>query len=237
MVMTLTGPSALGAGPYTIVAFGDSTTAPRGPLKTYAQILQKELPERGIDVNVVNAGVGGNSTADARKRFEKDVLAPKPNLVIIQFGICDSAVDVYKNPPATRPRVGIKEYKENLQYMVRALKERNIKTILMTPNPLRWTPELKRMYGKRPYHPESDDGFNVLLKDYAEVVRRIAGTEKIVLVDVYAAFESYGREPSKSVKDLLLDGMHPNNNGQRLVANLLLPRIGDLVQRDWNGRK
>jgi len=38
---------------------------------------------------------------------------------------------------------------------------------------------------------------------------------------VYAAFEAYGTDTDKSVEDLLLDGMHPNEKGHRLVADLL----------------
>jgi hypothetical protein len=40
------------AKPVTIVAFGDSTTAVRGPTKTYPAILQEELRH----VRVINAG-------------------------------------------------------------------------------------------------------------------------------------------------------------------------------------
>ncbi|MFZ4766685.1 MAG: SGNH/GDSL hydrolase family protein, partial [Roseimicrobium sp.] len=80
--------------PVTIVAFGDSTTAVRGSTKVYASILQEELR----NVRVVNAGVGGNTTEMARKRFEKDVLSHQPRIAILQFGIDDSAVDVWKTP-------------------------------------------------------------------------------------------------------------------------------------------
>ena len=41
------------------------------------------------------------------------------------------------------------------------------------------------------------------------------------LVDVYRAFQERGEEDGGSVDALLLDGMHPNAAGHRLVANLL----------------
>jgi lysophospholipase L1-like esterase len=225
MAMALTWTAALRAEPLAMVAFGDSTTAPRAGLVVYTQLLESELPARGIEVKVSNAGVPSSSTDDARKRFEKDVLTQNPTLVIIQFGINDSMVNVWMNPPATESSVPIREYADNLQYFVRALKQRNVKVILMTPNPLRWTPQLVGLYGKPPYQPESADGLNLLLKDYAEVVRQVARSEKVELVDVYAAFAAYGRERGKSVDGLLSDGMHPNNSGHRLIADLLIKQI------------
>ena len=232
MALALQATSALAARTYTIVAFGDSTTAPRGPVQTYADILQKALPEKGIEVKVVNAGIPGNSTTDARARFDKDVLGSKPDLVIIQFGGNDSTVDVYKDPPATALRVTREQYASNLQYLVKALKERNIRVILMTPVPQRWTPQLKQLYGKVPYQLDSLDGLNVLLKDYAEIVRQIARKDKVAMVDVYAKFESYDKKTGKSMEDLLLDGMHPNNDGHSLIASLLLPKVINSLRGD-----
>jgi len=65
----------------------------------------------------------------------------------------------------------------------------------------------------------------VLLKSYAAAVRKIAKEEHVPLVDVYAAFENYDKQPNQAADDLLLDGMHPNTAGQRMVADLLLPQI------------
>ena len=151
--------------PLTIVVFGDSTTAARGPLRTFGTLLSEDLPARGIEPTVVNAGVGGNTTVLARKRFEKDVLAHDPDIVTISFGINDSAVDVWKG--ATEPRVDVEQYEANLRYFVQTLRQCGATPILMTPNPLAWTPTLKDTYGKAPYDRDDPEGFNVTLKQYA----------------------------------------------------------------------
>ena len=106
-------------------------------------------------MRVINAGVGGNTTEMARKRFEADVLSHRPRIAIIQFGINDAAVDVWKTPPATQPRVSLERYEANLRHFVETLKSSHALVVLMTPNPLRWTPKLKEMYGRPPYQPES----------------------------------------------------------------------------------
>jgi lysophospholipase L1-like esterase len=209
------------ATPVTIVAFGDSTTAVRGSTTIYAAILQEELRH----VRVINAGVGGNTTELARKRFEADVLSHQPRIAIIQFGINDAAVDVWKTPPATQPRVSLERYEANLRYFVQTLKSRNALVVLMTPNPLRWTPKLKEMYGHPPYKPGEPDGFNGLLMQYCEAVRRVAREERTDLIDVQRAFSDEAQKQGVSVDALLSDGMHPNDKGHRIVADLLRERI------------
>ena len=208
-----------------VVAFGDSTTAPRTvnsePLATYCRVLRQQASKSGLRLKLVNAGVGGNTTQHARKRFDPEVLAHAPEVVIIQFGINDAAVDVWRDPPARAPRVALDAYGKNLRYFVDALRKRGASVVLMTPNPLRWTPKLKRLYGKPPYRPETPDGFNVVLKRYAEKVREIAEAEGTSLVDTARIFAKYGAQPGQSVDDLLLDGMHPNEKGHRLVAECL----------------
>lgn len=208
---------AEGAAP-VVVAFGDSTTATRWALRVYSRVLREELPKKGVPVRVINVGVGGNNTVMARKRFQKDVLDRKPAVVIVQFGINDAAVDVWKTPAATEPRVSLKTYEANLRFFIKSIRAVGAKPILMTPNPLRWTPKLKKMYSKAPYVADDKDGFNVLLRQFAAKAREIARDEKVPLVDIYKAMES-------TADELLLDGMHPNNKGQLLVAEKLMPVV------------
>jgi sialidase-1 len=212
-----------------IVCFGDSTTAPRGNLIIYADLLREQLSQSQIDTWVENSGIGSSHTDHARERFERDVLYHGPKVAIIQFGINDSAVDVWKKPPATNPRVALDRYRENLNLFVDTLQERNCRVILMTPNPIRWVEKTRQLYGHSPYDPNDPDGFNPLLKNYAAAVREIATAEDVELIDVYAQFESYDERVGQSIDDLLLDGMHPNEAGHRLVAELLMEKIPGLL--------
>ncbi|NUQ66605.1 MAG: exo-alpha-sialidase [Pirellulales bacterium] len=210
--------------PLRIVAFGSSTTAPRGSLVVYPMLIEWELTDQGRNVQMINAGVGGDNTRSAAARFEKDVLAQRPDLVIIQLGINDSAIDVWKG--ATAPRVPIDEYERRLEEFVKRIQAQGGKVILMTSNPIRWTDKLKELYGKPPYNPADPDGFSFLLKDYAERMRQVAARNGIPLVDSFRMFTEYGRVEGRSVDDLLLDGMHPNDAGHALEADALLEVIG-----------
>ena len=215
--------AAASSGTRCVVAFGDSTTAPRmvegKPLPVYADVLAAEA--RAWGVKFINAGIAGNTSDDGCKRFKGDVLDRRPELVIIQFGINDAAVDVWKKPPASEPRVSLKDYTANLHYFVSELQRSGARVILMTPNPTRWTEKLRSLYSKPPYEPANPDGFNILLKDYAQAVREVAKQSGAGLADVYATFESYGAQKNRTVDDLLLDGMHPNQEGHRLTADVL----------------
>jgi len=226
----LLSPITLADEPTTLVAFGDSTTAIRGPLKIYAAILQTELPRQNFPVKVINAGIGGHNTDHARDRFEKDVLTHRPTIVVIQFGINDAAVDVWKDPPATESRVSIDRYVENLTHFVQTLNASQTRVVLMTPNPLRWTPKMKKLYGKPPYQPDQPTGFNILLTQYVQKVREVAKSNDVPLVDVNRLFEEYGQQEGQSVSDLLLDGVHPNDAGHRLVADHLMKQLLKLPQ-------
>jgi len=224
---TTSGLTPLNAGPLTIVAFGDSTTAPRevdgAALRVYADILRETLPQRGIPATVINAGVGGNNTEQARARFESDVLAHKPDLAIIQFGLNDSCIDLWDGKD--KPRVTRGAYLENLRYFVESLGARDCDVILMTPNPMRWTEPLLKLYGRAPFDVNDPWGFNLTNREYAQGVRELAKDLNVPLVDVYQHFYDYDAARNQSTVDLLLDGMHPNTAGHVLIADWLLAEI------------
>lgn len=78
--------------PVTIVAIGSSSTAGAGstsPDAAYPSRLQAMLRERfpGAEIKVVNRGVNGQDAPEMLARFDKDVAADKPTLVIWQSGV------------------------------------------------------------------------------------------------------------------------------------------------------
>lgn len=213
----------LDPGAHTVVCFGDSTTAPRGSLYVYPDILRDELPQWGITGGVINSGVGGNTTVMARSRFQSDVRNYSPDVVIIQFGINDSAVDT----AGGSPRVDLSTYTNNMTYFVQTLKNDGAQVVLMTPNPLRWTPTLLQYYGHDPYDVDDPMGFNVTLYGYADAVRAIAASENVQLIDVFQNYVDYDQVAGQSMDNLLLDGMHPNTQGQRMTGDALVSLITD----------
>jgi len=242
LVAAVAGMSPAGPGPkgkpLRIVALGDSTTATAldwaPPIQeVYADCLPRSLAAHGISATVVNAGIGDTTTRDALARLDRDVRHHHPDLVVIQFGINDSWIDVDQG--STAPRLTRAEYRGNLRKIIGILKSDGAQVVLMTPNPMRWAdPYYIKAFEEHPglLDTHSPRGIDGLLDLYAADVREVAQQDKMPLVDVFAAFEDYGKSPGQSIDDLLLagDGIHPNQAGQHLVCKLLTERIAGLYR-------
>lgn len=112
---------AASARPIHIVAFGDSATA--GYLVERAQAypaqLQTALRQKGHDVEVVNAGVSGDTTAGALKRLDM-AIAPGTDIALVEFGTND-----------LRLRLPAPKMRANLREIVRTLRRRGIEVLLI----------------------------------------------------------------------------------------------------------
>ena len=217
--------------PGGIIMFGDSTTAPRGAVKVYATRVEIALQSIGSSLSVSNSGVPSNTTVQARKRLQEEVLRHKPRIVVMQFGINDSAVDVWKKPPMTEPRVSLSAFIDNYRAMITEAQQQGAKVIVMTTNPLRWTSKLRELYGKPPYHADAEDGFESLnLRRYNAALRTLATELKVPLVDVHTAYPAFAEKHKTTIDAMLTDGMHPGDLGHQLVAELLVPAIRDAVR-------
>lgn len=100
-----------------IVLFGDSRIAQWRdfPLPAGAQLVMR--------------GVPGETTAQMRLRFQRDVLAADPDVVVMQLGINDlTAIGVL---PALRDEI-VRQCDANVRYFVRALLGRGVRVILLT---------------------------------------------------------------------------------------------------------
>jgi lysophospholipase L1-like esterase len=222
------------AADLAVVAFGDSTTALRPTVpKVYAQILRDQLPVRlGEHVTVYNAGVGGNTTYDAIQRLNADVRSHNPNIVIVQFGINDSWVDSGILGSASRVAIDAAtqvghpyayrgNYTGNLSSIVSTLRSDHDRVILMTPNQIQTVGS-----GADPVWR------NDLLGQYAQVVRNVAASTHVELLDVWQLYSNYSALHG-NVNGLLVDSEHPNQLGHQMVADglmaMIVPEPGTLV--------
>jgi lysophospholipase L1-like esterase len=230
-------PRARGHDAIRIVALGDSTTEAgwEGNAKSvYPERLERALEARGIDIEMINAGISNTTSRQAVERLDSDVRRFDPDYVIIQFGINDSWIDASEG--RTQPRLTPDEFADCLTTLITTLRADGAKPILMTPNPMRWS----AMYGDELRDPalgfDFDDprGINRLLDVYVQRVRDVAREQNVPLVDVSERFEAYDRVPGQSIDDLLIDGdeLHPSDAGHALIAEwlteiLLSDRAGD----------
>lgn len=219
-----------------IVCFGDSITKGVRPVwgaakavteqETFRSRVQAMLCEKGFNVEVINAGVGSDRTDLGLIRLDRDVLAHKPQFVMIMFGANDQCWDAGKSGP----RLTVEQYESNLREMVTRLRRSGAVPVMMTPPPLgsAWV-------GPHPIYKQKGQNFE--LKTFAQAARRVSREKKTPLVDNYAQWQKAG---SAVVDSWLTDGCHPNQTGHEILAkaiiDVLLPLLGGTARADCSLR-
>jgi acyl-CoA thioesterase-1 len=132
MALLASGPAA--AQPLKILALGDSLTAGHGlpPGQGFAPQLERALKESGVEAQVIDAGVSGDTTAGGLARLDW-ALADAPDLVILELGANDMLRGV--DPAETRA---------NLDAMLAKLRAAGPKVLLAG---MRAAPNLGPDYG------------------------------------------------------------------------------------------
>jgi lysophospholipase L1-like esterase len=182
--------------PVKLVGFGDSITGiyyHTGGRQAWPEILGRLLrticPQ--ADITVVNAGVSGNTAAQALDRIERDVIAHRPDLVAVQLGMND----VVRTPPAT--------FAENLRTIVTRLHAQGAEVLLMTPNAI---------------DPADQHWPAAKVETYADIVRELAAELRVPLADTHDAFARQRQLGGPDWYRLLSDFIHPNFRGHTLIA-------------------
>lgn len=184
--------------PIKIVCFGDSVTGVyyhTGGRRAYTEILRLRLsdafPKNSIEA--INAGVSGNTTVNALERIERDVLAHKPDVVTVMFGLNDMT------------RVPIEEYRANLKSIIERCRAAGAEVVLCTPNNV-----------------EDTEGRPAAkLLEYCGVVREVAEDQKVPLADCCQAFEAIRQKDGRAWALLMSDEIHPNMDGHELIAHTI----------------
>ena len=109
--------------PLTIVAIGSSSTAGAGassPAMSYPSRLAVELQAMypNLSVTVVNRGVNGEESREMLERFDRDVFALNPDLVLWQVGSNSVLRDRPLDEANTALREGLKRLREAGQDVV-----------------------------------------------------------------------------------------------------------------------
>ncbi len=178
-----------------IVCFGDSVTGVyyhTGGRRAWPDMLRialkKQYPKAKIEV--FNTGVSGNTTDAALQRIERDVIAKKPHVVNVMFGLNDV---VAGNRPA---------YRENLKTIIRRCRDAGAAVVLCTPNSV---------------YPNAARPMSTVA-EYAEIVRDVAQKESVALADCFRAYEDVRRRDATEWMLLMSEDIHPCMGGHRLFA-------------------
>lgn len=187
----------------TVVCFGDSITA-----SGYPAALGKHL-----GAEVVNAGVGGQSTRAAMGRFKKDVLDRKPAVVVLLFGTNDSRL---AEPGVHVP---VPEYERNLTAMIEQSRAGGAKVVVCTIPPIDADAYFTR-HKKEPF--DKAGGFEKVLSEYRVAATRAAEAKRATVVDLATLL---AEEPGW----LSNDGVHPTEKGKAAIARLVGDAVGPML--------
>jgi lysophospholipase L1-like esterase len=191
-----------------VIFFGDSLTAlavkdarvPEG--KGYVPLVREALKDKGVYVDVV--ATGGHKVTDLLKRVDKDVLAKKPTVVVIQIGVNDAGAGVTPE-----------RFKEQLEELIDKLQKRGAHVIQCTCT--------CRREGY-----DSQDAFDKKLDALADAARTIAKDKRLPLIDLRKAFIAYWKKNNPDSKPngiLTYDGNHWNEAGHKYVAEQMLSKF------------
>lgn len=214
---------AVSAEPLRVVCLGDSITkAARSGVtteQTYEFLLQQRLVQDGLEAEVINCGIGGERTDVALKRLDK-VIAQRPRVMTVMYGTNDAAVD----KGASKSRLPLADYEANLRLIVARLREASIQPVLMTPIPL------GQKFAYMEWSPYREQGPNCAMHAYVLAVRKVAREEAVPLVDNFAVWSELSFMGT-DLDSLMLDGCHPNPQGQALLAETIYPVVAPLLRQ------
>jgi lysophospholipase L1-like esterase len=196
----------------SIIFFGDSLTELAGKeepkqhvTKGYVRIVREELEmtrkDKGLKVDWV--ATGGHTVPDLLKRVDRDVIAKKPTVVVIQIGCNDAR------------RIPKEQFKAGLEELIDKLRKADIRVVQCTLTSV----------GEKHDGTNKDDP---KLEEFAEVERGVAAEKKVPLNDLRKAFVEYWKKnnpDNKASGILTYDGNHFNQKGHDFVAEQMLKKF------------
>ena len=141
--------------------------------------------------NVIVTAIGGENSEQGKKRFREDVLAHKPDILTIDYGLNDRAI-------------GLESAYHAWECMINDALTEEIKVVLCTPT---WD----NSYYKKNEHWEQ-------LVKHTEQIRSLADKYNVGLAD---SFEAYNRNIliESDLSKYLSHTNHPTKAGHQLVAD------------------
>ena len=162
----------------------------------------KKRPLFFAENNFIGRGISGQVTAQMLCRFQADVIALHPKMVIIMAGTNDIAQN--------NGYISHEHILQNIMSMCELAKHNHIKPVLCSVLPaaaFRWRPELS---------PAED------IKRLNQMIREYAKANKIKYIDYHSVLQDQrGGLPEKYAHD----GVHPNEECYQIMEKILLENL------------
>ena len=215
ILLTICISSFKAENPIRIVFFGDSITqAGVGPTGYITQ-MTKMITEKGLDgkYELIGAGIGGNKIYDLYLRHEDDVIAKKPQIVIIYIGIND-----VWHKTSSRTGTDADKFERFYNALVKKIQNSGSQVVICTPT----------VIGEKHDNSNENDGD---LNAYSAIIKKIAETNACKLIDLRKAFMDYevkNNVENKASGILTTDRVHLNEAGNKFLAETMWETIKNL---------
>jgi len=202
-----------------VIFLGDSITQAGESVEgegTYKGFITSLKENIGQEMELINKGISGNKVPDLLLRYKNDVLELKPNIVFIYIGINDvwhkydwgsgTDIDIYEN---------------GLRKIISEIKTTGAKIILCTPTVIGENIGEFKLVNNFKYI-ETTDIMNNDLDAFSDVVRNLSSEFNTELLDLRKKFKDYiskNNMENLSKGILTYDGVHLNNEGNKLIAD------------------
>ncbi|MDR3218971.1 MAG: SGNH/GDSL hydrolase family protein [Dysgonamonadaceae bacterium] len=170
--------------------------------------LGADFPQAGFTFH--NRGISGHKVSDLEKRWDKDTLALKPDVLSILVGINDVNAVFRENPDACDVDV----FEEKYRSLLRITKEANPNILLVLGAPF--------IYPVGVYK-EHWDFWSKETSIWANAVEKLANEFDAVFVDYPAMFEKATK--LAPIEHWTWDGCHPSVPGHELMAREWIKQV------------
>ena len=140
-------------------------------------------------INIIVTSIGGENSVSGEKRFEKEVLNHKPDVLFIDYALNDRGV-------------GLEKSKEAWEKMIKIALKKKIKVILLTPSPDQGV--------------NLSDAGNELEK-HTNQIKELSQKYNTGLVESYSIFKKI-KTDCDCIADYMSQVNHPNEKGHALIA-------------------
>ena len=200
-----------------IAFLGDSITQGGAGKNGYIWVIEQALAAQQAEkkIELVKAGISGNKVPDLQRRVEKDVISKKPTIVFIYIGIND--VWHWDSGKGTTKE----NFESGLLDVIKRIQDAGAMVVLATPS----------VIGEKTDGTNKHDGN---LDAYADISRKIAKENNLVLCDLRKAFLDHLKENNKANKEsgiLTGDRVHLNAAGNKFVANCAAASIAEALAK------
>lgn len=168
-------------------------------------------------INIVNAGISGDTSQGGLQRLERDVLKFNPDLVVVCYGLNDS----------NKGKDYLNEYLEGLAGIFLELKKNDIEVIFLTPNMKNTyiSPAIKSLPLIEMAKLNMESQINGTLDLYIYSAKELCQKEKVVVCDCYEKWKKlyYSGVDTTSLLSNFIN--HPNRPMHKLFAWSLFETI------------